>query len=176
MVFAFGGLACVGARSPGLRTTDGGWSPVDGGAVVRSDGSDARPQDTGSDGRASDAFDACAAAAALKLSKPQIISGSLAPGMSANVQLTMTDTGGKGYFMYPDVLLSSFTPGVTTPYPAAQVAAVGANESANLKWSVAVASSVARGATLQLSAVVHGAAGNLICPTDDILAFSFPAQ
>ena len=118
----------------------------------------------------------CAAVAALKLSKPEIVAGTLAAGQSATIQLMLTDTGGKGYFWAPQATLSSFTSGVTISDPIARVAEVNPEERHPLRWTAVFPASLHRGTEVRFSAVVHGAAGSHVCPTDDTSTFSFVTQ
>ncbi|HVV51809.1 MAG TPA: hypothetical protein VHO06_19230 [Polyangia bacterium] len=119
---------------------------------------------------------ACAAVGPLRLSNPQIVDGAAAPGQSATVQVTLTDTSGPGYTMYPAVVLSSSTPGVNIPVAKTVTAAVLVNENAFMKWRADFASTLQSGTEAVFTAEVRGAAGNLSCPTDDVLSFSLSIQ
>ncbi len=150
------------ADRPGDAAVD---RAIDGGAAG-SGNSDASP----------DVSVACAQVAPLRLLNPEIVDGSVAPGHSATIQVTLTDTGGPGYTMYPAVLLSSSTPGVNIPVPKAVTAAVLVNEDAFLKWRADFGANLQSGTEAGFTAEVRGAAGNLVCSTDDVLSFSLPVQ
>jgi len=145
-------------------------------ADARQDRADGGDEDGARTDASPDVSAACAQVAPLRLSNPEIVDGGAAPGQSATIQVTLTDTGGRGYTMYPDVVLSSSTPGVTIPFPKTQTAAVLPNESGPMKWRADFAPTLQGGMQVALTAEVRGQAGLLICSTDDVLSFSFSVQ
>ncbi len=172
--------ACGGAQSPKSSGVDG--SPLrDAAADSPGDTAldraiDGGAADSGNSDASPDVSVSCAQVAPLRLLNPEIVDGSVAPGQSATIQITLTDTSGPGYTMYPAVLLSSSTPGVSIPVPKAVTAAVLVNEEAFMRWRADFAASLQSGTEAVFTAEVRGAAGNLICSTDDVLSFSFSAQ
>jgi hypothetical protein len=118
----------------------------------------------------------CAVAAALKLSNPKVVAGTVAAGQSATIQLMLTNTSGKGYLWAPQATLSSFTSGVTISDPIARMGEIYPDQRHPLRWTAVFSASLHRGIEVRFSAVVHSAGGSLVCPTDDISTFSFVTQ
>jgi hypothetical protein len=167
-----GQASCVPGSCTGSQGGQGGRrDAVADGRYDRTDGGTADVGDAGQDVGA-----ACAAVAPLRLSNPKTVDGSAAPGQSATIQVTLTDTSGPGYTMYPDVVLSSSTPGVSIPFPKTQTPAVSLNQSALMKWRADFAPSLQSGTDAAFTAEVRGQGGLLICSTDDVLSFSLSIQ
>jgi hypothetical protein len=118
----------------------------------------------------------CPVAAALKLSNPQVVAGTVAAGQSATIQLMLTNTSGKGYLWAPQATLSSLTAGVTISDPIATLGEIHPDQRHPLRWNAVFSASLHRGMEVRFSAVVHTAGGSLVCPTDDISTFSFVTQ
>ena len=91
-------------------------APSDAGNVVRAspDGGDG-DADSDAPETQNDAPDPfqCASTASIVLSNPTITAGAAAPGQTATLTITMSDTSPNGYVSYPGIVLTTSTPGIT---------------------------------------------------------------
>jgi hypothetical protein len=55
----------------------------------------------------------CASTASIVLSNPTITAGTAAPGQTATLTITMSDTSPSGYVSYPGIILTTSTPGIS---------------------------------------------------------------
>jgi hypothetical protein len=135
---------------------------AEGDLTMRSDtGDDARPE--------------CPALTPLRLSDPRIVTGKLAPGQMATLEITFTNTGDADYSRYPGASLASSTPGVTFVTSLALAGRISAKEVRPLQWTVRVAASVATGTVVPFMAKVVGA-GAMDCPGSQTLNFSLTVE
>jgi hypothetical protein len=183
-VAALGFLGCGGAAqkfSPadsGTRGIDAA-AEVGGGPEVLADRVDAddtnEAREAGTD--VPDQF-RCSTIAPLILSDPTVISGILAAGQTATLQITLTDTDPNGYVSYPGVVLTSSNPGVAFVSESGPPgASIDGRVSKLIPFTLTFDAAIPSGTEVAFSARVYGWGHPAPdCPGAFVLAFSLTVR
>lgn len=173
-----------GAAGTGLRCSAGACiadpsttsTTLDGGAHVTADGASDAQSGCWVEPDASAFADCCDDGRVLALSNPRIVSGRIAPGESANAEITLTNTNPYLDFSYAGAIMTSLTLGVTVTEWAIRDYALPPLQTSDLPFAIQVASTVSHGITAQFLATPSFYAFNSQCVSGPTLQFEFTVE